>query len=322
LSDAQVAVPQAKNPVRTGFSSPAINGQLTRFLFPGRRQFCQAKAKQGKRSRLWNCSCSCSCSLLKIRKSHVVSASTVAKIASVIGAANAVGSIPVDVPGRLYYAIRNPDFTEVYPVTGLNEFRFAVEVIPSAVDHDVIDKDLSEQNVEGRDGGLLCLSSEKRVRRTMMVCRVRACPGRPIEIEQCTITAFTHRCARIAEGDVVQLASNSNAAGAYQFTITDIVGDAVGAYRGTEMHMMKELGAVRLIAKRYEELGYVVTLWPPPSSIPFSVGNHIVDILATKGDEISSLTSRRLAPGPTRSPISASTRRCSGTAVGGSCSRQ
>ncbi|QFZ83155.1 hypothetical protein GFK26_10465 [Variovorax paradoxus] len=43
--------------------------------------------------------------------------------------------------------------------------------------------------------------------------------------------------------------------------------------------------AERLIAKRYEKQGYVVTLEPPPSSIPFSLAGYTPDILATKGDE-------------------------------------
>jgi hypothetical protein len=51
------------------------------------------------------------------------------------------------------------------------------------------------------------------------------------------------------------------------------------------MNMMKSLQAERLIAKQYEERGYVVTLGPPPSRIPFPLGDHIPDILATKGSE-------------------------------------
>ncbi len=51
------------------------------------------------------------------------------------------------------------------------------------------------------------------------------------------------------------------------------------------MNMMKSMQAERLIAKQYEERGYVVTLGPPPSRIPFPLGNHIPDILATKGSE-------------------------------------
>jgi hypothetical protein len=51
------------------------------------------------------------------------------------------------------------------------------------------------------------------------------------------------------------------------------------------MDMMKKLRAERMLADRYEQLGYVVTLEPPQSSIPFSVGSLRPNILATKGDE-------------------------------------
>jgi hypothetical protein len=51
------------------------------------------------------------------------------------------------------------------------------------------------------------------------------------------------------------------------------------------MNMIKGLQAERLIAERYEERGYVVTIGPPRSAIPFALGNYIPDILATKGDE-------------------------------------
>lgn len=51
------------------------------------------------------------------------------------------------------------------------------------------------------------------------------------------------------------------------------------------MNIINGLRAERLIAKRYEERGYVVTLEPLRSAIPFSLGNYRPDILATKGDE-------------------------------------
>jgi hypothetical protein len=51
------------------------------------------------------------------------------------------------------------------------------------------------------------------------------------------------------------------------------------------MNMVKGLRAERLIAERYEERGYVVTLGPPRSAIPFPLGNYTPDILAIKGDE-------------------------------------
>jgi hypothetical protein len=51
------------------------------------------------------------------------------------------------------------------------------------------------------------------------------------------------------------------------------------------MNMIKGLRAERLIAKRYEELGYVVTLEPPRSAIPFPLEGFKPDILATKGNE-------------------------------------
>lgn len=51
------------------------------------------------------------------------------------------------------------------------------------------------------------------------------------------------------------------------------------------MNMEKEPLAVRLIAKRYEERGYAVTLAPPSSAIPFSLGSYIPTILASRGDE-------------------------------------
>ncbi|MFM9438399.1 Holliday junction resolvase [Janthinobacterium sp. CG_23.3] len=41
----------------------------------------------------------------------------------------------------------------------------------------------------------------------------------------------------------------------------------------------------RLIAKRYEEQGYVVTLNPESSALPFAIGNYRPDILAIKGDD-------------------------------------
>lgn len=51
------------------------------------------------------------------------------------------------------------------------------------------------------------------------------------------------------------------------------------------MNLHKELRAERLIAKRYEERGYVVTFGPPAAAIPFSLGNYRPDILASRGDE-------------------------------------
>lgn len=51
------------------------------------------------------------------------------------------------------------------------------------------------------------------------------------------------------------------------------------------MNMLNGLRAERLIAKRYEDRGYIVTLGPPRSAIPFGLGNYLPDILATKGDE-------------------------------------
>lgn len=51
------------------------------------------------------------------------------------------------------------------------------------------------------------------------------------------------------------------------------------------MNMVKGLRAERLIAERYEERGYVVTLEPPRSAVPFPLENYMPDILAVKGDE-------------------------------------
>lgn len=51
------------------------------------------------------------------------------------------------------------------------------------------------------------------------------------------------------------------------------------------MNLTKGLRAERLIAKRYEERGYSVTLEPPPAAIPFPLGSYHPDILATRGDE-------------------------------------
>lgn len=51
------------------------------------------------------------------------------------------------------------------------------------------------------------------------------------------------------------------------------------------MNITKELRAERLIAKQYEERGYVVTLEPPVAAIPFSLGRYRPDILATRGAE-------------------------------------
>lgn len=51
------------------------------------------------------------------------------------------------------------------------------------------------------------------------------------------------------------------------------------------MDMEKQLLAVRLMAKQYEERGYAVTLAPASSAIPFSLGSYIPTILAEHGDE-------------------------------------
>jgi hypothetical protein len=51
------------------------------------------------------------------------------------------------------------------------------------------------------------------------------------------------------------------------------------------MNMFAGIRAERLIAKRYERDGYAVTMEPPPSAIPFSLGNYRPDILASKGGE-------------------------------------
>lgn len=51
------------------------------------------------------------------------------------------------------------------------------------------------------------------------------------------------------------------------------------------MNLYKELRAERLIAKRYEESGYTVSLGPTVAEIPFSLGNFRPDILASRGDE-------------------------------------
>jgi hypothetical protein len=51
------------------------------------------------------------------------------------------------------------------------------------------------------------------------------------------------------------------------------------------MNVLKALRAERLIAKRYEERGYVVVPEPPESAIPFPLGPYHPDFLATKGEE-------------------------------------
>ena len=51
------------------------------------------------------------------------------------------------------------------------------------------------------------------------------------------------------------------------------------------MTVIKGIQAERLIANRYEELGYAVTIDPPRSAIPFSLGKYRPDILATKAEE-------------------------------------
>ena len=43
--------------------------------------------------------------------------------------------------------------------------------------------------------------------------------------------------------------------------------------------------AERMVAKRYEEDGYAVTLDPPPSMIPFSLGSYRPDVLVTKDEK-------------------------------------
>jgi Holliday junction resolvase len=51
------------------------------------------------------------------------------------------------------------------------------------------------------------------------------------------------------------------------------------------MNIYKELRAEGLIAKRYEERGYTVSVGPSVAEIPFSLGNFRPDILASRGDE-------------------------------------
>jgi hypothetical protein len=51
------------------------------------------------------------------------------------------------------------------------------------------------------------------------------------------------------------------------------------------MNMTNGYRSERLIAKRYEEQGYVVAIEPPASAFPFPLGNYKPDILATKGDD-------------------------------------
>lgn len=51
------------------------------------------------------------------------------------------------------------------------------------------------------------------------------------------------------------------------------------------MNMISSHRSQRLIAKRYEEQGYVVTLDPPHSAFPFALGSYRPDILAVKGDQ-------------------------------------
>lgn len=51
------------------------------------------------------------------------------------------------------------------------------------------------------------------------------------------------------------------------------------------MNMLTQSRAERLIAKRYEEHGYVVIPEPPVSAIPFSLGKYKPDILAVKDGE-------------------------------------
>lgn len=51
------------------------------------------------------------------------------------------------------------------------------------------------------------------------------------------------------------------------------------------MNMRDMLRAEKIIAKRYEEMGYSVTFEPSKDQLPFSLNNYTPDILATKGDE-------------------------------------
>lgn len=51
------------------------------------------------------------------------------------------------------------------------------------------------------------------------------------------------------------------------------------------MNVSNALRAERLVAKRYEERGYTVTVEPSQSDIPFELGNYRPDILATNGKE-------------------------------------
>jgi hypothetical protein len=51
------------------------------------------------------------------------------------------------------------------------------------------------------------------------------------------------------------------------------------------MSIHKAVEAERLVAKRYEELGYAVTTEPPLSAIPFALAGYQPDILAERGDE-------------------------------------
>jgi hypothetical protein len=51
------------------------------------------------------------------------------------------------------------------------------------------------------------------------------------------------------------------------------------------MNIVKGTQSELYVAKRYAERGYVVTLNPPPSAFPFSLGGYQPDILASKGDE-------------------------------------
>jgi hypothetical protein len=51
------------------------------------------------------------------------------------------------------------------------------------------------------------------------------------------------------------------------------------------MNVTKGLQAERLIAKRFEERGYLVQIDPPPVAIPFSLGGYRPDILAEKAGE-------------------------------------
>lgn len=51
------------------------------------------------------------------------------------------------------------------------------------------------------------------------------------------------------------------------------------------MNIVKGMQAELFVAKRYGERGYAVTLNPPSTAFPFSLGGYQPDLLATRGDE-------------------------------------